>query len=1599
MRIFKSILIFYLIFFFTFGWTAPIYAQEATGAAQFIEKEASKSAQLLQEVINPQIPKLKLPFDGEYPISLQFGEAYPSDIQEKLHQEKHDGIDFETPENTAILAVDDGEVVLSGEGDFGITVKISHEWGTSVYGHLHETKVVKDQKVTKGQQIALSGSSGESTGPHLHFGIKPKNPILSHMFGFIDPTPYLLPTSLAKTGEEATSSSTLQNNVAGVATASATLNATSSASLLPKVENIATDSAYLFNYKFELNKGTSAHFYDKDTKTPSFAIADKNYDYKLRFFLNNGNLDQPPKVEGNTVEFPVAIGGIPMTLRYKVDQNSIKEEFIVQNKPTQEILDSLGEKLEIPFTLSQVGLQVEQRNGEYVFISKDGTIVWRILAPTLEDSQGKKGAAGDVDLNIEGSQAVLSVKSSFLKDAVYPLVIDPTWTQTDWSGGSGQTSWSDTTKFDSSSNMTTSSAGQFTLAATGNWYNASWQYRKKITLANTTANLGVTATTLTNFPVLVKLTSSNFDFSKAQSAGQDIRFTDSDGTTLLSYEIEKWDSVNSQAWVWVKKPSIDTTGNDNIYFYYGNSSAADAQAATSVWNSNYVAVFHLKESGNGTAGEYKDSTSNAYNGQGGSGTASKVPTLTASGQLDGAQTFDGGNDVIRTTAGTGMSVSAGTISAWAYPTSTGTNRYVYSSSGPSNNRFYIQYTGAGGTVNFTRGNPSGAVTSTIPLNQWSHLVLAWDATTVYGYVNGLSVGSNAYTNSSATAGTARIGSQDESITGFPGIIDEMRISNVVRPESWIAATYKSDTDAFGTFASEEPQVQTSGTLTSSIFDSGYSSTVWGTLSYTVTTPSNTTVSIKVRASNNSDMSGATDFSSCTAISSGTDISSNSCVGDQHRYIQYQASLANTDSISTPTFQDLSITYDTNPDTAPSSFSGATAGTDRITWSWTDNATNESGFYVQDTSGNTKCTVSSASSGTGGSVSCTETGLSPDTSYTRNVVAYNSLGNSPASSNASATTRILPAPSLNSPADLTYTSNTRPLFKFQTPTDNSSTKTYSDVASYKLTIKDSIGTYITVSDIPTSRTTDYDGGTFIAQYEGFSDSDITNNYITIYTKSSPSWSATSNDGNLKEGKNTWFVASVDSSGNESAASRIIYEDFTLPIITDLSSANKLGAKDGFLILTNILPTITGIITDNVALDHIELQFWKESYFLGNVTETALELSQNYTLISSDNSTNFNMALAASEYLSLGSFKVYVTVYDKAGNKSQSTLKIKIMTTRQAEELLTGKISEEEKSNSTISLTELEKKARLRREMESAELEKFITSITELFGNIISFLSNSQFIASLDENILKIMADAQIMMQQIGGEMLALAYNISNQGIALGSTLNHTIAQIPVLGQVALQIAHNISEANKIAIERLSNSERKLLSRIAKDQQDTNQYITKGINSLAQFSSSFASKSDEILTGSQDKVKERIAQAHQSSSDKLVKIGEGFKLALKATEQPIQNTADFMNRVKIGVSTFQSIVFDDSSTKIANVTIEEIGQDYAVVSWETNHYATGKVNYGNSLSYGEEVVLDKREKYHQARLTGLAPGQRIFFEVMSEGKNYTYDAYYSFETLTK
>lgn len=142
--------------------------------------------------------KLRFPFDGRYHVTFPFG-ARPQDpaLRDKYHLwglKGHNGVDFALPEGTSVYAVNSGKVVFTGEnGDFGLTVVLSHRWGQSLYAHLSKIDVEKGDKVKKHTKLGVSGSTGQVTGPHLHFQIEPKKSDGSNGYlGSIDPMPYFL---------------------------------------------------------------------------------------------------------------------------------------------------------------------------------------------------------------------------------------------------------------------------------------------------------------------------------------------------------------------------------------------------------------------------------------------------------------------------------------------------------------------------------------------------------------------------------------------------------------------------------------------------------------------------------------------------------------------------------------------------------------------------------------------------------------------------------------------------------------------------------------------------------------------------------------------------------------------------------------------------------------------------------------------------------------------------------------------------------------------------------------------------------------------------------------------------------------------------------------------------------------------------------------------------------------------------------------------------------------------------------------------------------------------------------------------------------------
>ncbi|MFE9633097.1 M23 family metallopeptidase [Streptomyces sp. NPDC006463] len=110
---------------------------------------------------------------AKYTLSATFGKGG------SMWSHKHSGQDFAVPVGTPVKAAGAGTVVKAGPGGggdgpaYGNAIVIKHANNTySQYAHLSKIQVKIGQKVSAGKQIALSGNTGNSSGPHLHFEIR-----------------------------------------------------------------------------------------------------------------------------------------------------------------------------------------------------------------------------------------------------------------------------------------------------------------------------------------------------------------------------------------------------------------------------------------------------------------------------------------------------------------------------------------------------------------------------------------------------------------------------------------------------------------------------------------------------------------------------------------------------------------------------------------------------------------------------------------------------------------------------------------------------------------------------------------------------------------------------------------------------------------------------------------------------------------------------------------------------------------------------------------------------------------------------------------------------------------------------------------------------------------------------------------------------------------------------------------------------------------------------------------------------------------------------------------------------------------------------------
>jgi biopolymer transport protein ExbB len=313
---------------------------------------------------------------------------------------------------------------------------------------------------------------------------------------------------------------------------------------------------------------------------------------------------------------------------------------------------------------------------------------------------------------------------------------------------------------------------------------------------------------LVDFPVLIKLDSTRIDYAKAQTAGRNLRFVGSDGTTLLAHEVEHW-QADGTSWVWVKVPRIEAGAFNHIYMIYGGESAPPSDRSKEVFSADYEAVYHL-------ADDLSDRTLRDALGQHhGTIAANMNSSARVTARIGSGIELDGINDMAQLGTIDSSNWQAFTLEAWVLPQANPDGRILCqaASSTWKDHIICLGIVGDSLRVRLTTSGQGGEFESHdvpgVEASKWMHVAVAWDAQS-----HALRV----LRNGEPVAGFAHFGtgvspSQLPMLLGnispdgdrfLKGVVDEVRISSVARSNAWLQASVVSALGALTTYGSEEP---------------------------------------------------------------------------------------------------------------------------------------------------------------------------------------------------------------------------------------------------------------------------------------------------------------------------------------------------------------------------------------------------------------------------------------------------------------------------------------------------------------------------------------------------------------------------------------------------------------------------------------------------------------------------------------------------------------------------------------------------------------------------------------------------------------------------
>lgn len=334
------------------------------------------------------------------------------------------------------------------------------------------------------------------------------------------------------------------------------------------------------------------------------------------------------------------------------------------------------------------------------------------------------------------------------------------------------------------------------------WWNDGWNFRKQIRLDLSPSGAN-TDSTLSDVPVLLRLSAGNFAyFGDAKPDGSDLRFVAGDDVTPLAFYIEKFDSLNQIALVWVRLPRL-TAGqaDESIYMYYGNPESVSASDSAAVFDPQTQLVYDFSDSD----GRYADRT--------GYGNQPQIQgvTHTETALIGGGAVFAGADSSITLPNAPGLRLSPSTgssLSFWLRPSTVAADgeARILTVGLEDSDADSLALGLRNGALELQLPDESLELVSAVPLtaNGWTHVALTTSGDATVLYVDGQESARGAAL-SAELVGEWRIGGGS---SGFSGDIDQFAFHAATLPpaEVRIAAMNEapfSNVAAYGEDAQRE----------------------------------------------------------------------------------------------------------------------------------------------------------------------------------------------------------------------------------------------------------------------------------------------------------------------------------------------------------------------------------------------------------------------------------------------------------------------------------------------------------------------------------------------------------------------------------------------------------------------------------------------------------------------------------------------------------------------------------------------------------------------------------------------------------------------------